>query len=136
MNWDELGLTEQFASYFKQENFDTPSKVQVKIVPELRDRESLLVVAQTGTGKTLSYVLPLVEAVKDIEEKNGVNNRSATPIAIILAPTKELAQQIHLVLKSVSHHVKMRSRLLTGGMSSEKLSSTMRQSFEVLVGTP
>lgn len=136
MSFNKLGLLSEFESYFQEKGFKTPTKVQTKVIPQLLEDKSLLVTAQTGTGKTLAYALPVCHQIKLLENAYGLSNKRARPLSIIVAPTKELAMQIQGVFKEISHHVKIRSRLVTGGMKNEQLAKLASQGFEVLVGTP
>lgn len=136
MSFTKLELLSEFDGYFKEMDYKTPTKVQTKVIPKLLEDKSLLVTAQTGTGKTLAYALPICHQIKLLENAFGLSKKKARPISIIVAPTKELAMQIQGVFKEISHHVKIRSRLVTGGMRNEQLHKLASQSFEVLVGTP
>lgn len=136
MSFNKLELLSEFDGYFKEMEFKTPTKVQTKVIPKLLEDKSLLVTAQTGTGKTLAFALPICHQIKLIENAFGLSRKKAKPLAIIVAPTKELAMQIQSVFKDISHHVKIRSRVMTGGMRNEQLAKLAAQSFEVLVGTP
>lgn len=107
--------------YLKEEGFEKPTDVQAKAIPALLKGESLICTAQTGTGKTLAYLLPLVELLKNAEA-NKVYDPSlpSAPAGLIMCPTRELASQVYGILKKISHHAKFRVRLLSGGDSSSK----------------
>jgi superfamily II DNA/RNA helicase len=136
MSFESLGLHEAFAGFFKEQNLKKPTDVQRQTIPHLIGRKSVVVVSETGSGKTLAYTLPLFHALKVEEVKHGPTTLKGTPRAIVLAPTRELAQQIYLVMKSVSHHVKLRVRLLTGGDSHAKTKSLAHSTFDILIATP
>lgn len=136
MSFNHLGLHKGFDSFFKEQGFKEPTTVQRKVVPALLERKSVVVVSETGSGKTLSYVLPLMHMLRVEEEAHGATSLKSTPRAIVLAPTRELAQQIYDVMKSVSHHVKLRVRLLTGGDSHAKTKSLGHSVYDILVATP
>ena len=136
MSFSKFELLPELNQYFKEMQFKAPTEVQNKVIPALMQDESLLVTAQTGSGKTLAFALPICHQVKLLENAFGATSKKGTPLALIIAPTKELASQIHSVFKDLSHHVKIRPRLFTGGMKNETLIKTAKQSFEVLIGTP
>lgn len=136
MSFNTLGLLQSFDAFFKEQGFKDPTTVQRKVVPALLSRKSVVVVSETGSGKTLAYVLPLMHQLKVEEQTHGPTTLKSTPRAIILAPTRELATQIYDVMKSVSHHVKLRVRLLTGGDSHAKTKSLGHSVYDVLVATP
>ena len=136
MAFNTLALLPAFDPFFKEQGFKDPTNVQRKVVPALLARKSVVVVSETGSGKTLSYVLPIMHMLKADELTHGPIALKSTPRAIILAPTRELAGQIYDVMKSVSHHVKLRVRLLTGGDSHAKTKSLGHSVYDVLVATP
>lgn len=114
-------------------NLATP--VQEKGIPLFLKGGSLKVLAQTGTGKTLAYALPLIQKIKFLESSGNMPAKGS-PRAIILSPTRELGQQIYTVLKSVSHHAKLRIRFLTSGKSGSKNSNLKEQGIDIVVGSP
>ncbi|MBY0518205.1 MAG: DEAD/DEAH box helicase [Bacteriovoracaceae bacterium] len=136
MSFESLELHPAFKGFFAEQGFKKPTQVQRQTIPLLINRKSVVVVSETGSGKTLAYTLPLFHALKIDEEKHGPNTLKGTPRAMILAPTRELANQIYLVMKSVSHHVKLRVRLLTGGDSHAKTKSLAHSTFDILIATP
>jgi superfamily II DNA/RNA helicase len=94
------------------------------------------VCAQTGSGKTLAYVIPLLEKIKASELKGQIHDKEGAPVCVVLAPTRELADQIFKVIKSLSHHLRIRVRLLSGGDSFQKTKGLSQSVFDVLVATP
>ena len=136
MKFDDFTLVPSLQGFLAESKITEPSEVQAQVIPKFLEKKSLMVVAQTGTGKTLSYALPIVSILKQCEEKDGIYLKRGKPQAVIIAPTKELALQIHNVFKSISHHSKIRARLLVGGMNMGQINVLGRQSFDVLVSTP
>ncbi len=136
MSFNSLALLPSFDGYFREQGFKEPTGVQRKVVPGFLKRQSQVVVSETGSGKTLSYVLPMMHMLKVEEEKHGPTTERSTPRALVLAPTRELAAQIHAVFKSASHHVKLRVRLLTGGDSHERTKGLAHSTYDILVATP
>lgn len=127
-------LAPEFQAYFKEVGIERPTSVQSKVVPQILEDKSVVCVAQTGTGKTLAYAIPLADLIK--KNENPANSKSGSPVAIVLSPTRELSTQIYKVFKEISHHVKFRTRNLSGGTSKTKMSSVSKSEFEVLVSTP
>lgn len=134
--FENLGIDEDFSPYFTEEGFSAPTEVQKKVIPKLLDNQSVICIAQTGTGKTLAYALPISEMVKSIEDEHGLSDKRSKPYGIIVAPTKELAVQIHQVFKDLSHHVKLRVRTVVGGHKGKQTASLKGQSYEILIATP
>jgi len=136
MSFEQLGLAPAFEGYFKEHNLKTPTAVQRKVIPLVLQRKSVLVVSETGSGKTLSFALPLIHRLREEEAAAGAVTLRSTPRALILAPTRELADQIFGVFKDVCHHAKLRVRLLTGGDSHARTKSLAHSTYDVLIATP
>lgn len=134
--FSEIGIKSGFDPYFKEMKFSSPSEVQRTAIPKFLDGKSTVVISQTGTGKTLSYCLPLVQIVKNIENSKGLNQNKSEPIAFVMAPTRELVMQVGDVLKKISHHMKFRVRVLVGGLGKERSQTVKGSSYDVLVATP
>lgn len=131
-----VSLHSSLEEYFKEQGYKTATAVQKKVIPDMVNRKSMIVVAETGSGKTLSYALPIVDRIKKREEANGRLTTKCAPVALIISPTRELATQIHKVFKEISHHSKFRVRSLTGGTTIEKVKTTATETYEILVATP
>jgi len=134
--FEKLGIDEDFNPFYSENDIKVPNAVQTKVIPKILEKKSIICVAQTGTGKTLAYALPLSEIIKKIEDEDGPSQLKGKPMVIIVAPTKELAVQISNVFKSISHHVKLRVRSLVGGQRNKQTNTLKDQSFEILIGTP
>lgn len=122
--------------FFEEKGLKTPTLVQKRVIPEILDRKSVVVLSETGSGKTLAYALPIVSKLKQKEDKGTKNTVKGAPYALIVAPTRELASQIHGVFKNISHHLKLRVRDLTGGDTHAKMKSVAATSYEILIATP
>ncbi|MBT4792783.1 MAG: DEAD/DEAH box helicase [Halobacteriovoraceae bacterium] len=133
-DFEKLGIDEDFNPFYKEHGIKKPTEVQTKIIPKIMENQSVVCVAQTGTGKTLAYALPISELIKKAEDENGLSAQKSKPIAVILSPTKELAVQIQQVFKQLSHHVKLRTRTLVG--TPKSVANLKTQSYEILIATP
>ena len=122
--------------FFKEHGLKTATAIQKKVIPEILDRKSIIVLSETGSGKTLSYALPICSKLKTKEDEGTKNNMKGAPYALIVAPTRELATQIYGVFKSISHHTKLRVRDITGGDTHSKMKSTANSTYEILIATP
>jgi superfamily II DNA/RNA helicase len=122
--------------YFKESGLKTATLIQKRVIPEILGRKSLIVLSETGSGKTLAYALPIASKLKAREDQGVRNEVKAAPYAMIVAPTRELATQIHQVFKGISHHLKLRVRDLTGGDTHAKMKSVASGSYEILIATP
>lgn len=134
--FETLGIDEDFNPYYREHEIKVPNEVQKKVIPKIMEDRSIICVAQTGTGKTLAYALPISELIKCIEDQEGLSRRKSKPFAVIIAPTKELAVQIERVFKDISHHVKLRIRSLVGGQRNKSSKTLKEQSYEIIVATP
>lgn len=123
-------------AFFKEKGLKTATAIQKRVIPEILDRKSIIVLSETGSGKTLSYALPIASKLKLKEDAGTKNVMRGAPYALIIAPTRELATQIHGVFKGISHHLKLRVRDLTGGDTSAKMKSVASGSYEILIATP
>ncbi len=132
----ETNLHPSLDGFFTEQGLKTATLIQKRVIPEILDRKSIVVLSETGSGKTLAYALPIASRIKEREERVGRNDVKGAPYALIVAPTRELATQIHGVFKSISHHCKFRVRDLTGGDTNAKMKSVASSSYEILIATP
>jgi superfamily II DNA/RNA helicase len=122
--------------YFKENGFKAATSIQKRVIPEILNRKSLIVLSETGSGKTLAYALPIASRLKQKEDQGIKNTMKGAPYALIVAPTRELATQIHAVFKGISHHLKLRVRDITGGDTVAKMKSVAGAPYEILIATP
>lgn len=132
MNFSELGLSTQIIDAINKANYDKPYPIQVEAIPAILQKRDLLGIAQTGSGKTASYILPILETL----QHTPVNKGRSIPVLIIV-PTRELAAQVEEVIKSFSQFLSriIKSQAVFGGVSINpqmmKLNGT-----DILVATP
>ena len=109
-----------------------PTPIQDQCIPHLQDGRDLVGVAQTGTGKTAAFALPMLEFLAgDMEDLLAF-----TPRALILAPTRELALQIGESLKVYGRHLKLRSTVIVGGVKQDRQVKALDRGVDILVATP
>ncbi len=111
----------------KSAGYDTPTPIQEQSLERLLGGGDLIGVAQTGTGKTAAFAIPIIE---------GIDPENRKPQALILCPTRELALQTTDVFKKLSQHKRMRTVSIYGGQSSNIQIQALRQGAQVVVGTP
>lgn len=121
--------------YLESVGFTAPTPVQAESIPKLMGPGHFTIQSHTGTGKTLSYLLPLVSQLKATEDPNATV-LSGSPKAVIVAPTRELAGQIFTILKAMSHYAKLRVRKLVGGDKGKSLKTLFSMPMDILVTTP
>lgn len=131
MTFEELDLDEKLISAIQQQNFHKPTPVQLEAIPLLMQRHDVLAGAATGTGKTAAFVLPALQLLID-EPKY-----TRSPRIMILAPTRELAFQIHKVIRQLGHYLDFTSAVITGGFAQDKQLEKLKDTdLEILVATP
>lgn len=126
-------------AFLAEQKITTPTTIQTLVIPDFMKGKSVNVIAKTGSGKTYSFALPICELIKSTEADRPVGDpkkQFAKPRAVILAPTRELALQLHKVFKSISHHVKLRVRMLAGGEAAKTNHLLARDTFDILIATP
>ena len=127
-----LDLIEPLMRAVAAEGYTTPTPIQAQSIPALLKGRDLLGVAQTGTGKTASFVLPLLQR---LNEANAQAARK-TPRALILAPTRELALQIHESIETYARFLDIRSVVVFGGVPLFKQAKALGQGVHIVVATP
>jgi ATP-dependent RNA helicase RhlE len=129
--FDAFGLSEPILRALRTENFTTPTPVQAKAIPLLMKGADLMAIAQTGTGKTAAFGLPLLEKLAS----SNAPLTAKTVRALILVPTRELAVQVHGNLATYAKHVKLRQGIVIGGVGMQPQTRKLAQGVHVLVAT-
>jgi ATP-dependent RNA helicase RhlE len=127
-----LELAQPILRAISDEGYTTPTPIQSKSIPPLLDGRDLLGVAQTGTGKTAAFALPILHRLAD----SGGKASSRQPRALILAPTRELASQISDSLRHYGRHLRLRTGVVFGGTPIRRQIRILAQGLDVLVATP
>ena len=131
ITFDDLALAEPIARAVKEKGYTKPSPIQAKAIPVVLQGGDLLASAQTGTGKTAAFTLPVLQQLLDKPRASG--NRCK---ALVLTPTRELAAQILENAEMYSKHTKIRSTVVFGGVKINPQMQKLRSGTEVLVATP
>jgi ATP-dependent RNA helicase RhlE len=127
-----LGLAEPLLRALDARKFLTPTPIQADAIPALIHGKDLLGIAQTGSGKTAAFALPLLQHLA----AHHVRPAPFVARALILAPTRELALQIDETVRALSLHVRLRTAVIIGGASRFKQVETMRRGADIVIGTP
>jgi ATP-dependent RNA helicase RhlE len=128
----DLGLSRRLLRALEDANYRTPTPIQAKAIPLLLDGHDLLGIAQTGTGKTAAFTLPLLQNLEEDDERAGPRRTRA----LILAPTRELAIQIADSIKTYGRHMRMRQAVIMGGVGQRPQVDAVRRGVDILVATP
>ncbi len=127
--FQSLNLSGTILSTLAKEGYTTPTEVQTRAIPPLLEGKDLLATAQTGTGKTAAFSLPIIQTL-------AAGPRSRNIRALILTPTRELAIQIHESIKTYGRGLPVRSTVVMGGVSAGAQIRDLRSGPDVLVATP
>lgn len=133
MTFKDLGLDVQLLRALESEGYTHPTPIQQQAIPIVLQGDDLIGCAQTGTGKTAAFSLPILQQLLETRD-NSTNNRQIR--ALILAPTRELAIQIGESLRAYGRFARLRSAVIFGGVSAGKQISQLRQGTDILVATP
>ena len=120
---DALGLVE-------------PTDIQVAAIPRVAAGGHHLVASHTGSGKTLTYLLPIVHQLRREEAATGARAKPKRPRVLVIGPTRELAEQVRGVAKAVSHHARFSSELIIGGDKFAAQRQALNRPLDLVVGTP
>lgn len=135
-SFEDFLFLESIEKFITESGLKKPTEVQGKVIPELFKGESVSVLAQTGSGKTLSYALPIFQLLKMNDDEIPMELQIGAPRAIIMTPTRELNQQVNKVLKSIGHTAKLRIRTLTGGDKGKISRRIADEAYDILVCSP
>jgi ATP-dependent RNA helicase RhlE len=128
----DLGLSQKLLDAVIQEGYTIPTPIQAKAIPPLLEGKDLLGIAQTGTGKTAAFALPILERLSRHTERVG----KGTCRALILSPTRELAAQIGESFKVYGKYLKLTRAVVFGGTSIGKQVEICRGGVDIMVATP
>jgi ATP-dependent RNA helicase RhlE len=124
----ELGINEKLCQALDRKNFLTPTPIQARAIPVVLSGQDVLGIAQTGTGKTAAFALPLLQRLEA--------GRKSGPRALILAPTRELAIQIGADMAAFGHNSGLRHALIFGGVSQHAQVNALRRGVDIIIATP
>ena len=131
MKFTDLGLAPSLLKAIQEKGYTEPSPIQEKAIPQILQGKDVLASAQTGTGKTAGFTLPLLQLLSK-KQKSG--HRKVR--ALVLTPTRELAAQIYENVKEYSTHIDIRSSVIFGGVNQNPQIATLRRGVDVLIATP
>ncbi len=132
LNFAALGVAEPILRALAEENYTTPTPIQARAIPALLSGRDLLGIAQTGTGKTAAFGLPLLQKLSI----GHVPPRPREAKALILAPTRELAVQIEQSLKTYGRFLNLKRAVILGGVSQNSQVNALKHGVDILVATP
>ncbi len=135
INFTDLGLSEPLLKAVRDQGYDTPSPIQAQAIPAVLSGRDVMAAAQTGTGKTAGFTLPLLERLsKGGREQSRVQSNNVR--ALVLTPTRELAAQVSDSIATYGKYLNLHSTVVFGGVKINPQMMRLRQGVDVLVATP
>jgi superfamily II DNA/RNA helicase len=128
--FDGLGLSPEILKAVVDSGYTTPTPIQAQGIPVVLQRRDLIGIAQTGTGKTASFTLPMIEML------SRGRSKARMPRALVLEPTRELADQVSESFDKYSKYSKLSQALLIGGTSMDEQTKKLERGVDVLIATP
>ena len=132
MKFEEYPISEGIKKSISKQGFKKPTDIQYKAIPNILRGEDVLAIAQTGTGKTAAFVIPILHLL----HVKKIIRKSAGIKCLVMAPTHELALQIHEVFVSLAKHTKVSSFCIHGGVDQDPQKEKLADGVDVLIATP
>lgn len=131
MSFENLGLSEALLKALHDQQYTSPTPIQAQAIPAILQGHDIMASAQTGTGKTAGFTLPLLQKLALAPRATGNHTR-----ALILTPTRELAAQVHDSIETYGKYLSLRSTVVFGGVKINPQMLKLRGGVEILVATP
>ncbi len=131
MTFESLGLISPLLKSVKKQGYNSPSPIQLRTIPIIIEGHDVLASAQTGTGKTAAFTLPMLQKLNQISNKRHRSIR-----ALVLTPTRELADQVYSNIKEYSEFLDFETTVIYGGVNQKPQVKKLRSGIDVLVSTP
>ncbi|MEM1443762.1 MAG: DEAD/DEAH box helicase [Verrucomicrobiota bacterium] len=132
ITFDSLALSEPIRRALRERDYTTPSPIQEKTIPYVLEGHDVMGCAQTGTGKTAAFALPILEHLS----RNPKKRTPKSPRVLVIAPTRELAIQIEESFSAYGTHIRFQSEVIFGGVGQNPQVRALQKGLEVLVATP
>jgi ATP-dependent RNA helicase RhlE len=134
MHFTDLGLRAEILRSISEQGYDTPTPIQAQAIPVVLEGRDLMAAAQTGTGKTAGFTLPLLQQLSTRD--TGLSMKRFKPRALVLVPTRELAIQVHDSVRTYGKYLKLRSTAIFGGVGMLPQIKILRAGVDIVVATP
>ena len=133
MHFTDLGLRAEILRAIADQGYDTPTPIQSQAIPVVLEGRDLMAAAQTGTGKTAGFTLPILQRLSSAD---ALSLQKFKPRSLILVPTRELAVQVHESVRTYGKHLKLKSVAIFGGVGIGPQIHTLRAGVDIIVATP
>ena len=134
MSFEHLGLNAYLLKAIKEQGYETPTPIQAQAIPVILQKKDILAGAQTGTGKTAGFTLPLLELLYRKKELHKAKGHQIK--ALILTPTRELATQVEESVRFYGAHLPFKSAVIFGGVKINAQINTLKRGVDIVVATP
>ena len=132
MKFDDYRISTDIKKNLSSLGFRRPTDIQFKAIPPILKGDDVLAIAQTGTGKTAAFAIPVI----DLIHQQKSSSRSDSISCLVMAPTRELALQITEVFQTISLHTRVKIACVFGGVDQDPQISKLKSGIDVLVATP
>jgi len=132
MSFNSLGLSKPILKAVQEQGYITPSPIQLQAIPVILERKDILAGAQTGTGKTAGFTLPILELLM----QKPIKKESFKVRALVLTPTRELAAQVEQNIENYSKYLPITSAVVFGGVGINPQKAKLKKGVDILVATP
>jgi ATP-dependent RNA helicase RhlE len=132
MLFKNLGLSAELLRAVEKQGYDKPTPIQQQAIPLVLEGKDVLAGAQTGTGKTAGFTLPLLQLL----QQSHIEGQKRHPKVLVLTPTRELAAQVHESVREYGHYLPLRSAVIFGGVSINPQKQKLIKGVDIVVATP
>jgi ATP-dependent RNA helicase RhlE len=132
MSFENLGLATELLRAIGEQGYTKPTPIQSQAIPVILNGQDILAAAQTGTGKTAGFTLPMLHNLSEL----GIQGKKRNIRALVLTPTRELAAQVDESVKTYSKHLRLSSTVVYGGVNIRAQMQKLRKGVDILVATP
>lgn len=132
MSFSNLGLCKEILRAIKEEGYTTPTPIQSKSIPVILSKKDVLAAAQTGTGKTAGFTLPLLQRLKD----SNLKDKKTQVRALILTPTRELVAQVAQSVETYGKYLPFKSAVIFGGVGINPQKALLKNGVDIIIATP
>ena len=133
MQFKDLQLNKPILKAIFEKNYGDPTLIQEETIPLILERKDVIAIAQTGTGKTAAFALPILQLLFDKQDSPKKGKKIKT---LVISPTRELALQTDENFKTYSKYTNLRSTVIYGGISIEPQKEILKKGVDILVATP
>ena len=129
MKFEAYSISKEIKANLADQGFRRPTDIQFKAIPPILKGEDVLAIAQTGTGKTAAFAIPVIYKIQKQKAHSGVK-------CLVMAPTHELAEQIAGVFEKLSKNTRVKTAVMIGGVEQDPQIHALKSGVDVLVATP